>query len=121
MEQLITEILKREGVATIVTEGSDGAHVTATWNSYIEYNSDTFIFPAGGLNKTEKNIKSGSKLIMLIGSKEVRGKNSMGTGFRLQGNAEFVYSGAMLEKLKNNFPWARAAVLFHIENSEQLL
>lgn len=122
MDQLIIEILKHEGAATIVTEGSDGAHVTATWNTYIEFEGENkLLFPAGGLSKTESNVKSGSKFIMLIGSKEVRGKSSMGTGFRLRGYAEFIYTGPIFERIRNRFPWARAAVAFTVRNSEQLL
>lgn len=118
---IISEILKHEGTATIVTEGKDGVHVTATWNSYIEFNFDSFIIPAGGLNKTENNIKNGSKITMLIGAKEVQGINSMGTGFRMNGAATFVYSGSVFDKVKSRFSWARAAMIFTIESSEQLL
>lgn len=122
MNQLIMEILKHEGVATIVTKGPDGPHVVATWNTYIgNEGADKLLIPVGGYNKTENNIKSGSKLIMLIGSKEVHGKMGLGTGLRLIGSAAFVYEGTMFEKIKNRFPWARATVVFTIENSEQLL
>ncbi len=122
MNKLITEILNCEGAATLVTESSAGAHVTATWNSYMEEgNADQLLIPAGGLEKTEQNIKSGSKLRMLIGSKQVRGKNGMGAGFRLTGTATFVVAGESFNKIKSRFPWARAVVVFTIEIAEQLI
>ena len=122
MNQLISEILKYEGAATLVTDSIMGPHVTATWNSYMEIGSaDQLLIPAGGLEKTEQNINSGSKLIMLIGSKQVQGENGMGAGFRLTGEAEFVTEGEFFEKSKNRFPWMRAVVVFTIENAEQLI
>jgi len=121
MNQLITEILQHEGAATIVTNGVHGAHVTATWNSYIAQDeSGNFLIPAGGFKHTESNIKAGSKMIMLIGSKKVKGKQSMGAGLRLTGSATFLSEGTAFEKTGRRFFWARAVLFFKIEQVEQL-
>jgi hypothetical protein len=122
MKQLIDKILKHEGVATIVTNNSKGSHVTATWNSYIAQDENgNFLFPAGGYHQTEDNIKAGSKVIMLIGSKMVEGKQGMGTGLRLTGNAIFYDKGIQFEQTKKRFSWIRAVMVITIEQVEQLL
>ena len=45
--------IKGEGSAAFVTQGPDGPHLVATWNSYLELvGDDTLEFPAGGYRKT---------------------------------------------------------------------
>lgn len=122
MNSLLKQILEHEGVASIVTHNKGVPLVTATWNSYIEIEADgRLLIPAGGLSQTEQNVLMDNKMFMLIGSKLVHGRKSMGTGLRLTGNAEFVYTGHLYDKIKIRFPWARAVLVFTIENTEQLL
>lgn len=122
MNQLISKIIQQEGAATIVTYSGGEPHVTATWNSYIELDkTGQLLIPAGGYQQTESNINSGSKLIMLIASKQVAGKQGMGTGLRLTGSAVFVTEGNVFNKTKNRFNWARAVLVFTVEKIEQLL
>lgn len=122
MNSLLKQILEHEGVASIVTHNKGVPLVTATWNSYIELEADgRLLIPAGGLAQTEQNVLMDNKMFMLIGSKLVHGRKSMGTGLRLTGKAEFVYTGYLYDKIKSRFPWARAVLVFTIENTEQLL
>jgi len=122
MNQLISKILQHEGAASIVTNSDAVPHLTATWNSYIELDKiGKLLIPAGGYHQTESNINSGSKLIMLIASKEVAGKQGMGTGLRLTGSAVFVTEGNVFNKTKNRFNWARAVLVFTVEKIEQLI
>lgn len=122
MNQLLLEILKNEGVATLSTYGNDEQHLTATWNSYIEVDkNNNLLIPVGGYHKTERNINSGSQLLMLIGSKNVEGKHSMGTGMRLKGSAKFIREGEVFENKKKRFNWIRALLVFTPEKIEQLL
>lgn len=121
MKKLISEILTHEGVATIVTNGFEGPHVTATWHSYIIVEeSGEWLIPAGGYVKTEKNIQLGSKVIIMLGSKEVVQKNGLGVGFRLTGHADFLSEGKLFEKINKIHPWARAVMVFATEKEEQL-
>lgn len=122
MNALLRQILEHEGVASIVTGKQGVPHVTATWNSYIEIEADgRLLIPAGGLSQTEQNILMDNRMFMLIGSKLVPGRRTMGTGLRLTGNAEYIYTGHSYDKIKSRFPWTRAVLVFTIENSEQLL
>jgi len=121
MKSLINEILQHEGPATIVTHQVGEPHVTATWNSYIKVNeAGHFLIPVGGFNQTEKNIKAGSNVIMLIGSKSVMGLQSMGAGLRLTGTATFITAGTEFENTKKLFAWVRAVLVFSINEVEQL-
>lgn len=122
MHSLLKQILDHEGVASIVTQHNGVPLVTATWNSYIEMEAgEKLLIPAGGLSHTEQNVLLDNKMFMLIGSKSVQGRKSMGTGVRLSGKAEFVYAGPLYDKVKKHFPWARAVLVFSIEKTEQLL
>jgi len=123
MEKLLEEVLTKEGVATIVTQGLQGPHVVATWNSYIGQDPEgALLIPAGGMKKTEANVHSGSKLTMLIGSKEIAEKmENSGAGFRLTGNAGFQSEGELFERTKERFPWARSVLVFQPEKVERLI
>lgn len=122
MDQLIREISQHEGTATIVTMGTDGPHVVATWNSYLDpWDDDTLLIPVGGYRQTEENVGNDHRMILLIGSKAVAGKHGPGTGVRLTGNATFENSGPRFDRVKNRFPWARACLSFRVSNCEQLL
>ncbi|MGL5761484.1 MAG: pyridoxamine 5'-phosphate oxidase family protein, partial [Cetobacterium sp.] len=51
------EVLKHEGVVSIVTCGNDGAHVSNSWNSYVNIvNENKILRPAAAMIHTEKNI-----------------------------------------------------------------
>jgi len=120
-KQLIVEILKHEGAATIVTSDVNGPYVTATWNSYIAQDENgNFLIPVGGYHQTESNIKNGSNVIILIASKQVTGKEGLGAGFRLTGSATFLSEGTIFKKTKKRFSWIRAVVMIGIDQIEQL-
>ncbi len=122
MHKTIIEILGHEGPASFTTAGSDGPHMAATWNSYIEVAADAaIIIPVGSLEKTEENIKAGSKLQMIIASKDVKGTQGPGAGFLLKGSAEFKKTGIEFERIRSRFPWARAIMIFNIEEEKQLI
>lgn len=122
MDPLIGQVLASEGAATMVTVGANGPHVVATWNSYLQpEGDDTLLIPVGGYHRTEANLKAGSRLIMLIGSKTAPGRRGPGTGFRLTGSAEISSTGGCFDRIKQRFPWARAVLVFTVGQSEQLL
>ena len=118
----LTEVLKHEGVVSIVTQGSKGAHVINTWNSYIKITKDErLLAPVGGMNTTESNVKQNNNILMTLGSREVQGLNSKGTGFLLKGAATFVYGGADFDEMKQKFSWARAVLEIKPESITQTL
>ena len=122
LNEKIVNILKHEGPATFATYGTDGIHMAATWNSYIEvlYN-DTILIPAGYLNKTQRNIEAGSEVQMILASKDVMGLQGKGAGFLLKGHAKFEESGVNFDKLKSRFSWVRSAMVFKIKETTELV
>lgn len=116
------EVLKYEGVVAIVTQGTAGAHVANTWNSYLKTAGDGRILgPVGGMNTTETNVKQNNKVLVTLGSREVEGFHSMGTGFLIEGTAAFIYNGSDFDETKQKFPWARAVLEIKPDNITQTL
>jgi hypothetical protein len=109
--------LAEEGSAAFVTQGPAGPHLVATWNSYIELlDSRTLVFPAGGYRTTEENLRGGSAVQMIIG-----GHVPDGVGFRLTGRAELEVGTPHHARVRQRFPWSRAAVVLHVSGVEQVL
>ena len=104
------EVLKHEGVIAIVTQGEKEPHMVNTWNSYVKIIGEDILIPAGRMNITEKNIKGNNKVLMTLGSREVKGFHSMGTGFLISGTGEFLYEGEYYNIMKEGFPWMRAVL-----------
>lgn len=116
------EVLTHEGVASIATQGESEPHIACTWNSYIQLVDDEYlIYPAGGMNQTEENVKRNNNVAIAVGTREVEGLYYMGTGFTIKGTAEFITSGAIFDDVKEKFPWARAAVRVKIGSVKQTL
>ncbi len=117
----IIEILKHEGPASFATNGTDGIHMAATWNSYIEVlDNNTLLIPAGHLTKTQRNIEAGSEVQMILASKDVSGLQGKGAGFLLKGKARFEDSGANFDKMKSRFNWARAVMALNVKEVTEL-
>ena len=119
----LLEVLQHEGVVAIATQGTDGRpHLVNTWNSYIQVTGDELlVVPAGGMNRTQKNVSENNAVLVTLGSREVEGRRGLGTGFLVTGTAEFLSTGAEFEVVKNKFPWARAALKISIGTVEQTL
>jgi hypothetical protein len=115
--ELLRAALREEGTAAFVTQGPEGPHLVATWNSYIEVvEPSTLIFPAGGYRRTEENLRNGSPVQMIVG-----GHVPEGVGFRLRGSAEVEIGTPRHLRLQRRFPWSRAAVVLHVSGVEQVL
>jgi flavin reductase (DIM6/NTAB) family NADH-FMN oxidoreductase RutF len=116
------EVLKHEGVVAIVTNGDDGAHIVNTWNSYLNIIDDKrLLVPVGGMKTTESNIKQNNKVLMTMGSREVQGFHSMGTGFLISAEASFISQGTEFDEMKQRFPWVRAIMEIKVESITQTL
>lgn len=118
----LTEVLKYEGVVAIVTQGHTEPHVVNTWNSYIRITEDgRLLGPVGGMRTTESNLQKNSKVMVTLGSREVQGFHSKGTGFLIIGTASIVLKGREFEIMKQSFPWARAIIEIKPESITQTL
>jgi hypothetical protein len=116
------EVLKHEGVVAIVTEGSSGPHVVNSWNSYITVTDDgNFLVPVGGMNVTESNIRENNSLLVTLGSREVEGFHSKGTGFLIAATASIIYEGTKFNEIKQRFSWIRAVLEIKPESITQTL
>lgn len=116
------QVLKDEGVVAIVTEGKEGVHVVNTWNTYIKVTDEgNLLIPVGGMNKTEANVNHNENVLLTLGSREVEGFHSMGTGFLIEATAKFEESGLEHDNMKESFPWMRAVLIIKPEKITQTL
>ena len=119
------EVLDKAEVVTIGTVGADGLHLVATWGDYVRaigiQDGDTLVIPAGGYRQNEKNLATNSSVQVLVGSNQVQGTHGMGTGSRLSGKGEILSSGELCDMAKAKYPWARGALVIHVEKIEDML
>jgi len=99
------DVLNHEGVVAIVSWGDGEPHVVNTWNSYLVVTEDEHILiPAYGMRKTEKNVNINNRLKLTLGSKDVIGfQNYQGTGFLIEGTANYIESGDTYDTMKEKF------------------
>ncbi|MGP1679971.1 MAG: pyridoxamine 5'-phosphate oxidase family protein [Burkholderiales bacterium] len=103
---------------TIVTSGDDGPHVVGNWGDYMRalgIGADTIVFPAGRYRQTEQNLRKNNRVHLLVASRTVQGTHGPGQGYLIAGTAEIVSSGEMADAVKAKFPWARGALVIHVE------
>ncbi len=117
------DVLKNEGVVSIVSWGSAEPHVVNTWNSFIVVTSDErILIPAAGMRRTEKNVKENNKIKMALGSKEVLGyKDYQGTGFIVEGTAKYLEAGSDFEMMKEKFSFLTRVLEITVTSAKQML
>lgn len=117
------DVLKNEGVVSIVSWGVEEPHIVNTWNSYIVVTSDErILIPAAGMFKTEKNVNENSKIKMALGSKEVLGfKDYQGTGFVIEGTAKYLKSGLEFDMMKEKFSFLTRVLEITVTSAKQML
>lgn len=117
------EVLKKEGVVSIVSWGIDEPHIVNTWNSYLVITSDErILIPAYAMHRTEKNINQNNKIKMTLGSKEVSGyKDYQGTGFLVEGTAKYIKSGQEFDKMKEKFSFLTRVLEITVTSAKQML
>jgi hypothetical protein len=104
---------------TIVTTGDDGPHVVGNWGDYMRVlgiKENMIIFPAGRYQQTEKNLRRNNRIQLLVASKNVKGTRSLGQGCLIIGTGEILSSGDIVDAVKAKFPWARGAMVIHVED-----
>jgi len=89
INETFREVLRNEGVVSIVSWGRGEANVVNTWNSYIVVTDNgRLLIPAAGMTSTEADLEVNDKVKLTLGSKNVQGLFGMGTGFRVDGKAK---------------------------------
>jgi hypothetical protein len=117
------DVLKNEGVVSIVSWGIGEPHIVNTWNSYLVVTSDErILIPAYAMHKTEKNVNQNNKVKMALGSKEVLGYNDyQGTGFVVEGTAKYIESGAEFDMMKEKFSFLTRVLEITVSSAKQML
>lgn len=115
------EVLTQEGVVAIVSNGDSEAHVVNTWNSYLVIEDGKILIPAAGMRKTQKNVEQNHNVKVTLGSKEVMGYRSMGTGFLIEGTAEFIETGAIYDMMKDKYSFLSRVLQITVTSAKQTL
>ena len=116
------EVLKQEGVVSIVTCSNNEAHVANTWNSYLVLvEENKILIPAAAMIKTEENINENAKVKLTLGSKEVMGYKYMGTGFLLEGTAKFLKDGEYFNMMREKYPFLTRVLEVTVSSCKQTL
>lgn len=117
------DVLKNEGVVSIVSWGTEEPHIVNTWNSYLVVTADErILIPAYAMRKTEKNLTQNNKLKMALGSRDVMGFNDyQGTGFVVEGTGRFLESGPEFEMMKAKFSFLTRVLEVTVASAKQML
>ncbi|MDF2657139.1 MAG: FMN-binding protein [Bacillota bacterium] len=117
------EVLKKEGVVSIVSWGKEEPHIVNTWNSYLVVTPDErILIPAYAMRKTEKNVKENNRVKLALGSRDVMGFNDyQGTGFALEGTATYLESGAEFDMMKEKFSFLTRVLEITVTSAKQML
>jgi hypothetical protein len=116
------EVLKHEGVVSIMSWGVE-PHLANTWNSYLVITEDErILIPAHGFRKTQDNVAVNNRVKISLGSKNVLGFNDyQGTGFIINGTANFIESGDEFDKMKEKFSWINRILEITVDDAKQIL
>ncbi|MDK2804818.1 MAG: hypothetical protein PWR23_1826 [Peptostreptococcaceae bacterium] len=117
------EVLKHEGVVSIVSWGNAEPHIVNTWNSYLVITPDErILIPAYAMKRTEKNVNVNNKVKLALGSKDVIGYNDyQGTGFIVEGTANYLESGSEFDMMKEKFSFLTRVLEITVESAKQML
>jgi hypothetical protein len=119
IECVCRDVCEATEFVTIVTTGDDGPHVVGNWGDYMRVlgiKENMIIFPAGRYQQTEKNLLKNNRIQLLVASKKVQGTRSPGQGCLITGTGEILVSGEIVDAVKAKFPWARGAMVVHVED-----
>lgn len=116
------EVIGKEGVVSIVSCANNEAHVANTWNSYLMHPSDgRLLIPAYAMRVTEKNTLQNSKVLLTVGSKEVKGFMGPGAGCLVEGTARFIASGPDYDMMKAKFSFLTRVLEVTVTSIKQTL
>lgn len=112
------EVCAATEFVAIVSAGDDGPHVVGNWGDYMRalgVEADRIVLPAGRYHRTERNLAKNGRVQLLVASRKVPGTRSMGQGYLITGTARIVGAGEAFARVKEMFPWARAAMVIDVE------
>jgi FMN-binding protein len=117
------EVLKHEGVVSVVTWGNGEPNITNTWNSYLQIkDGNRILIPAAGFSRAEKDINVNDKVKIALGSRQVMGNNNyQGTGFLIEGTGKFLTSGEDFDFMIEKFPFLTRVFEITVTLAKQLL
>ena len=116
------EVISKEGVVSIVSCSDGEAHVVNTWNSYLMVPEDgKLLIPAWKMRETEKKTLKNNKVLLTLGSKEVDGLMGPGTGFLIEGTAEFKKSGPEFDMMKEKFSFMTRVLEITVSSIKQTI
>lgn len=118
------EVIKEEGVVSITSWGSgEKPNVRCTWNSYLRITDDECILvPIAGFTSVQADVLINKEVIVTLGSREVEGFNNyQGTGFMIEGQADFLDSGDEFDQMRAEFPFMNKLLKIKVESAKQLL
>ncbi len=117
------EVLKHEGVVSVVSWAESEAHIANTWNSYLVVTEDErILIPAAGFRKTQKNVEVNNWVKLTLGSRDVLGyKDYQGTGFLVDGPAKYVESGEEYDRMKEKFPFLSRVLEISVVKAKQTI
>ena len=117
------EVIRNEGVVSIVSWGNAEPHLTCAWNSYLVVTDDErILIPAAGMKKTEANVEVNNRVQLALGTRNVEGYNGyQGTGFRIEGTAKFLTEGADYDMMYKKYPFIRSVLEVTVNSAKQLL
>lgn len=117
--EVLLDLLATTEFVAIITSGVDGPHVVGTWGEYVRTlnpTADSIVLPAGGYRQTEANLAEDPRIQLLIASRQVQGSRGPGQGCVIDGTAELVTQGPIVDEVKRRFPWARGAIVVAIRD-----
>lgn len=117
------DVIRHEGVVSIVSWGHAEPHLTCTWNSYLVVTDDErILIPAAGMKQTEANVEVNDRVLLALGTRDVEGFNGyQGTGFRIEGRATFLTSGPDYEMMRQKYPFIRSVLAITVDVAKQML
>ena len=117
------EVLKHEGVVSVVTWGNGEPNITNTWNSYLQIkDGNRILIPAAGFSRAEKDINVNDKVKIALGSRQVMGNNNyQGTGFLIEGTGKFLTSGEDFDFMIEKFPFLTRVFEITVTLAKQIL
>lgn len=117
------DVIKNEGVVSIISWSNEEPHVANTWNSYLEITEDQrILIPAYGLRKTQRNVGINNKIKLTLGTRNVLGyKDYPGTGFYIEGTAKYLTEGIDYDYMKEKYSFLSRVLEVTVTSIKQTL
>lgn len=114
------EVLKKEGVVTIVTVVDNKPHIINSFNTYLFATEDNRILvPAYAMHKTEENLAINPNVKMTLGAKAVFGKEEC-PGYVIEGTATIIDSGDDYDMMFEKYSFLTRVFELKVTSLEQM-